>query len=170
MDEQQLTSIWQQLQQRLRRYAHTAFANDEDAEDALQDSFYKLWTNRQNINTASHAQALAVTMVKHSSIDAHRKNLSHSIVPLDDAESYGSYSHVSEETEAHETFLLIENALQNELSERERQVFTMKEYDGLSTEEIADRLEITCDAVRKAVSRARQTIRKQYNEQNKYRL
>ena len=56
------------------------------------------------------------------------------------------------------------------LSERERAVFTMKEYDGLSTEEIATRLGISQDAVRKALSRSRQTIREQYIKINKYRL
>ena len=92
------------------------------------------------------------------------------MVALNDTNSDGAYSHVYEDLNAKETFEEIEHAVMHNLSERERAVFTMKEYDGLSTEEIATRLGISQDAVRKALSRSRQTIREQYIKINKYRL
>ena len=75
-------------------------------------------------------------MVKHASIDAHRQSQTRNVVALSDTNSDGAYSHVYEDLNAKETFEEIEHAVMHNLSERERAVFTMKEYDGLSTEEI----------------------------------
>lgn len=170
MDEQQITSVWLSLRQRLRRYAQSVLGNNDDADDTLQDSFCKLWANRDKINDSQHMQALAVTMVKHASIDAHRQSQTRNVVALNDTNSDGAYTHVYEDLNTKETFEEIEHAVMHNLSERERAVFTMKEYDGLSNEEIATRLGISQDAVRKALSRSRQTIREQYIKINKYRL
>ncbi|MGM9804147.1 MAG: RNA polymerase sigma factor [Muribaculaceae bacterium] len=164
MDEKELTSVWQQLQQRLSRYARQVFSRTEEAEDALQDTFCSLWLHRNDIKSSSHAQALAVTAVKHASIDLHRrKNVRHE-VPLD-ADTPGAYSHVAEDTEMHETFGNIEQIIMSQLSEREKAVFKMKEYDCLKTEEIAGKLQISDEAVRKALSRARIKIRQYYIKQ-----
>jgi len=168
MNDEQLTSVWQRIQQRLNRYAHSLMTSDEDAEDALQECFCKLWTKRGDINSPSHAQALAVTMMKHTSIDAHRREETRNFVALDDTLSYGTYSHVAEELEAKETFQSVEHTLMTQLNENERQVFRLKEYDGLTTNEISTRLGISTDAVRKALSRARCTLRKQYIISNEY--
>ena len=75
MEEQELTTLWQQMQQRLSRYARSIFARGEEAEDAVQDTFCRLWMRRDDIRSSSHAQALAVTAVKNASIDAHRRHL-----------------------------------------------------------------------------------------------
>ena len=165
MDEKQMTSIFEQLQQRLSRYARGLFYHDEDAEDALQDAFCKLWTHRQDIRDPHHAQAMAFTQVKHASIDLHRRNERHSVVPLDLRDADGAYTHVAEEVENSDTFSHIEQIVMHDLSERERTVFAMKEYRDLSTEEIASHLGISPEAVRKALSRARIAVRNHFEKQ-----
>lgn len=163
MDEKQMTSIFEQLQRRLSRYAHSLFHHDEDAEDALQDAFCSLWLHRRDINDPNHAQAIAITQVKRASIDAHRRQERHGVVPLDEHHADGAYSHVAEDAERHDVFRRIEQIVMQQLSEREQTVFRMKEYSDMSTEEIASQLGISPEAVRKALSRARITIRNHFN-------
>ena len=163
MDEKQMTSIFEQLQRRLSRYAHSLFHHDEDAEDALQDAFCSLWLHRRDINDPNHAQAIAITQVKRASIDAHRRQERHGVVPLDEHHADGAYSHVAEDAERHDAFRRIEQIVMQQLSEREQTVFRMKEYSDMSTEEIASQLGISPEAVRKALSRARITIRNHFN-------
>ena len=160
-----MTSIFEQLQRRLSRYARGLFYHDEDAEDALQDAFCSLWLHRRDINDPNHAQAVAFTQVKHASIDLHRRNERHSVVPLDLRGADGAYTHVAEEAENSDTFSHIEQIVMHDLSERERTVFAMKEYRDMPTDEIASRLGISPDAVRKALSRARISIRNHFEKQ-----
>ena len=150
MEEQELTTLWQQMQQRLSRYARSIFARGEEAEDAVQDTFCRLWMRRDDIRSSSHAQALAVTAVKNASIDAHRRHLVRQLVEIDPNMGDAAYSHV------------VEKIVMNRLGERERTVFRLIEYDDLSTDEVAKRLGISNQAVRKALSRARCTIREQF--------
>ncbi|MGN0214540.1 MAG: RNA polymerase sigma factor [Muribaculaceae bacterium] len=162
MNEQEFTSVWQQLQQRLSRYARSIFARDEEAEDAVQDTFCRLWMRRGDIRSTSHAQALAVTAVKNASIDAHRRRLVRHTVDFEPDKIEVAYTHVAEDVEQTDTFESIEKIVMNSLGERERTVFRLIEYDDLSTVEAAKHLGISDQAVRKALSRARCTIRKQF--------
>ena len=162
MNEQELTSVWQQLQQRLSRYARSVFSRSEEADDALQDTFCRLWMRRDDIRSSSHAQALAVTAVKNASIDAHRRHLVRQLVEIDSNMGDAAYSHVAEDAERNDTFRHIEQIVMRQMSERERTVFRFIEYDDLTTAEVAERLGISDQAVRKALSRARCTIRQQF--------
>ena len=168
MDEKQMTSIFEQLQQRLSRYARGLFYHDEDAEDALQDAFCKLWTHRQDIRDPHHAQAVAFTQVKHASIDLHRRNERHSVVPLDLRGADGAYTHVAEEVENSDTFSHIEQIVMHDLSERERTVFAMKEYRDLSTEEIASHLGISPEAVQPFATISKNNIAVNYEQTTFY--
>lgn len=162
MEEQELTTLWQQMQQRLSRYARSIFARGEEAEDAVQDTFCRLWMRRDDIRSSSHAQALAVTAVKNASIDAHRRHLVRQPVEIDPNMADAAYSHVAEDAERDDLFNHVEKIVMNRLGERERTVFRLIEYDDLSTDEVAKRLGISNQAVRKALSRARCTIREQF--------
>ena len=162
MEEQELTTLWQQMQQRLSRYARSIFARGEEAEDAVQDTFCRLWMRRDDIRSSSHAQALAVTAVKNASIDAHRRHLVRQLVEIDPNMGDSAYSHVAEDAERSDFFNHVEKIVMNRLGERERTVFRLIEYDDLSTDEVAKRLGISNQAVRKALSRARCTIREQF--------
>ena len=162
MNEQELTSVWQQLQQRLSRYARSVFSRSEEADDALQDTFCRLWMRRDDIQSSSHAQALAVTAVKNASIDAHRRHQVRQPVEIDPNMLDAAYSHVAEDAERNDTFRHIEQIVMRQMSERERTVFSFIEYDDLTTAEVAERLGISDQAVRKALSRARCTIRQQF--------
>lgn len=166
MDEQEFTTVWQQLQKRLSRYARSIFARDEEAEDAVQDTFCRLWMRRDDIQSSSHAQALAVTAVKNASIDAHRRLTVRQPVEIEPDKLNIAYTHVAEDLEHADTFNHIEQIVMSSLSDRERTVFRLIEYDDLSTNEVAKQLDISQQAVRKALSRARCTIREQFLKRN----
>ena len=128
----------------------------------MQDTFCRLWMRRDDIRSSSHAQALAVTAVKNASIDAHRRHLVRQPVEIDPNMGDAAYSHVAEDAERDDFFNHVEKIVMNRLGERERTVFRLIEYDDLSTDEVAKRLGISNQAVRKALSRARCTIREQF--------
>ena len=72
-DERTILSAFERLHQRLRHMAAYVTGTNDDADDALQDAFIKLWTKRSQIHSPEEAAALATTCVKNVSIDVVRR-------------------------------------------------------------------------------------------------
>ena len=69
------------VQGRLFRLAQMFLRNREEAEDAIQDVFLRLWTNRQQLESYQSVEALAVQMTKNLCLDRlkshHKQKTSH---------------------------------------------------------------------------------------------
>ena len=61
MSEKTVTSAYVTLRSKILRFAARFFPAEEDADDALQEAFCRLWQRHDNINTISEAEALAKT-------------------------------------------------------------------------------------------------------------
>ena len=55
----------------------------DDAEDALQEAFCRLWQRRDTINSTREAEALAATTLRNICIDSHPKKRIET-VPIDE--------------------------------------------------------------------------------------
>ena len=61
------------LRDRLLNYARKMTENNEDAEDAVQDVFLKLWYMREDLEKYNNIEALAVEITKNTCIDKWRR-------------------------------------------------------------------------------------------------
>lgn len=137
--------------------------NQEEAEDAVQEVFIKLWNLGAKLDDYLSIGALATTMIRNFCIDQLRKK---------------KYI-VHEETEQHEK--TVDTASPHELLERKesdailgviisklpesyRIAVTMKEMEGLSYEEIAEETGQNINTLRVTLSRARKMIKDEFNK------
>lgn len=73
MSKETLTSTFTDLRKNFLRLAMRFLPNREDADDALQEAFFRLWKHADRIDSREEAEALTVATVKNLCIDVLRK-------------------------------------------------------------------------------------------------
>ena len=131
------------------------------AEDIVQETFIKLWKNRENIRKET-VKSLLYTIANNTVIN-HFNHLK--VVRTYETEVVATSSNSSELSPQ---FLLEEkefevklNQIINMIPEGSREVFLMNRIEQLKYVEIAERLELSVKAVEKRMSKALMIIREQ---------
>ncbi|MGN1245824.1 MAG: RNA polymerase sigma factor [Muribaculaceae bacterium] len=166
MDGDALTSVFVGLRQRLRRIATGILGDSDDAEDALQDAFCRLWNRRDLIAGSKDAEALSVTTVHNVCIDAVRRHSHSPTVSIDENRDLPDCIDDSPDEAKEREALLhrVEQIIDRRLTEQQQSIVRMRELEGMSFDEIASALDMQPAAVRVALSRARKAIRSGYLE------
>ena len=167
MNEEPLIMTFTKLRKGFLRLASRILPNEEDANDALQDAFCKLWTRRNQIHSSQEAEALAVTTIRNLCIDQVRKEKMQ-VVELDAERDSKPTETIEERIEKEELFLEVEEMINRQLSPVQQLILRKKEYEEESIEEIAKELNMQQAAVRMQLSRARKTIRECYRKRHNH--
>ena len=167
MNEEFLVTTFTEMRKGFLRLASRFLPNEEDASDALQDAFCRLWPKRNQIHSSKEAEALAVTTIRNLCIDQIRKEKM-DVVELDAERDSKPSETIEERLAKEELFLEVEEIINRQLSPMQRQILREKEYEGKSIEEIADGLQMQPTAVRMQLSRARKTIRECYQKRHSH--
>jgi len=154
------------LLQTARRYL-----NEDDAEDTVQDVLLRLW---QMVDTLRMPiDALATVLIRNFCIDRLRHSKKQSMTlakgyeQADETEkSYGSASKARELGEARESDERIERilAMIDTLPTLQQTILRLRHIEGMEMKQIAELTGSSEVAIRKALSRARQTLRQQYEK------
>lgn len=163
MEQNNLTSTFSLLKTRLRVIATSILGNDDDAQDALQEAFYKLWKRHSDVKSRQEAEKLSVTAVKNASIDMLRHRLAH---PVEQIEDRTAIADEQGEPEREELFKRVSTIIEMQLSERQRDIIMMRDMQEMSFQEIARRLDMSEENVRMTLSRARKIVRTIYQNIN----
>ncbi|WP_133584368.1 RNA polymerase sigma factor [Sphingobacterium yanglingense] len=137
------------------RYLHSK----ELAEEAVHDALVKLWTTRDNIDEEQPISSLLYTICKRLCLnrirDAARSNAAAEAL-------WSNYIELSNSTEdivhAAELQKFLDQAI-TKLSPQQHQVFKMSRYEGLSHLQIAEKLNISKETVKKHSAEALKTLR-----------
>ena len=121
--------------------------HEEDARDVVQASFEKLWINREKVEN-ERSKSYLFTVAYHQMIDLIRKNKR---VKLE--EDFSSSTQTTREPQT-EIKKLLNEAL-NRLSETQRSLVLLKDYEGYSYEEIAVITSLSISQVKVYLHRAR---------------
>ena len=167
MNGEFLVTTFTEMRKGFLRLASRFLPNEEDASDALQDAFCRLWPKRNQIHSSQEAEALAVTTIRNLCIDQIRKEKM-DVVELDAERDSKPSETIEERLAKEELFLEVEEIINRQLSPMQRQILREKEYEGKSIEEIADGLQMQPTAVRMQLSRARKTIRECYQKRHSH--
>ncbi len=153
-----LTSSFISLRDKLHHIALNYLESDEDAKDALQDTWLKL-RNRGDVETTSEARNKLVTVLRHVCIDRLRKAKP---IPIDtiSVRELNGYSMEEEDLKRLETLL------QKGLTPQQREIFNLVTHEGMEYEQIAEKLSMTVEAARMNMSRIRKKMRETYNKLN----
>lgn len=159
------------MSRKLYSLAFRIIGKQDEAEDAVQEVFIKMWKMGDKLNNISSLDALATTMTKNYCIDQLRKE-KHLADYYDSARSRPESASTTEEIiENTESFIIIQKII-GSLSENYRDMINMRDIDGLSYDEIAEKTGQNINTIRVNLSRARAIVRQEYikyfNEKRRY--
>jgi RNA polymerase sigma-70 factor (ECF subfamily) len=158
-----------QLSRKLYLVAYRFLKNREEAEDAVQEVFIKLWNKKDKLDEYNSIEALATTTIKNHCIDQLRKVRT---IGIDDADQNMPYFFNDpspyEQLERDETSKIL-NYIIDRLPDIYRDIIRKREIEGLSYEEISLITKQNINTLRVNLSRARGMIRdelKKFNYEN----
>lgn len=150
------------LHPKLFRIACALVENKADAEDILQEAYYKLWNRRNELTDIQNPEAFCVTLVKNLCLDflrspranrheedvAEAVTLSAGLSPDEELERQDQLKHI--------------RRLIGRLPENQRQVLRLRGIEDCSMDEIEQITGLSAVNIRVLLSRARKTIREQF--------
>ena len=154
-----ITKAFTALREQMLSLAERITGNRDDAADAVQDAFVKLWQHNERYQTMTHAQGAGMTAVRNLSIDMVRRNARHTDVELENAAD--TVMETTDE-ERNLTYQQVRRIIDHELSPKQRTIIDLREMEGLDFDDIANRLDMTAANVRVELSRARKRVREIY--------
>jgi RNA polymerase sigma-70 factor (ECF subfamily) len=140
-------------------YAARILKKEEIAEEVVQDVFYNIWKNREELGIMVNLSAYLYRAVYNNSMFYLRKTKKE--IPLD--EKWGISQpdpdkDVSEILNAEEINKIIEKTLKD-LPVRTREIFTLNRFEGLKYKEIAAKLSISVKTVEASMGKALKAFR-----------
>lgn len=156
MKTDNLTSSFLALRDKLHRSALGFLKNDEDARDALQDTFFNLWRDG-GAETETEARNKLFAVLRNICIDRLRKPKT---CPLDetDTDSLEVKAFSFEDMDKYESLLT------TGLADIQRHIYALVTHDGMEYDAIAETLGMSVEAVRMNMSRTRKKIRDNYKQ------
>lgn len=157
MEIDMLTSSFLGLRDKLHHIALKYLGSDEDAKDALQDTWLKL-RSKGEVETTIEARNKLVTVLRNVCIDHLRKARE---IPIDVTVDIQAYRMDEEDIEN------LEQLLQEGLTPLQKEIFNLVTHEGFDYDEIAKQLSMSVEAVRMNMSRTRKKIRENYKRLNR---
>ena len=156
-------TAFEQTAARLRplilRIGRDFFGSADDAEDVAQETLLQLWRYCQQLDESRNIEALAVRVAKNCCVNMKRRQHLTLVRETDGMGETNPSPHLSphEEVEREEGLKALDEAI-GQLQPRERQLFEMRQQNGLSTEEIAQQTGIPKASVQSMVAMARKKV------------
>lgn len=153
MSYDEFCSIWIPLGENLLTTATSLLGSRQEAEDALQDLYIKLWTQKDTLDNVYNPAGYATRVLKNLCIDRLRKTRPEEEFP---EEIIGPESPPVEQAE---TIKRVSAAIQ-ELPQSQRMILEMRTMRGMSYEDITEETGMSGLTLRVLLSKARKTLRK----------
>ena len=145
---------------RMYATAITILRNSDDASDAVQEAFTRLWERRDELPNIDNPEAFCVTTVKRICIDRLRR----STLPINEVteDTLLIADDSDKQADTRESLQLV-TLLINKLPEQQRQVLQLRAFNECSLDEIESITGLTGVNVRTLLSRARRRMRELFN-------
>lgn len=149
-------AIWTHLSSDLRRFIRRRVADDHVADDLLQETFVRV---HRNVGTLQDADRLAawVFQIARNVVHDHHRKATNSTVALADADP-------ADDCDDHQSHLRCRGAgwldeMIRSLPEGYREAVQLAEIEGLSQQEVADRLGLSLSGAKSRIQRGRAMLK-----------
>lgn len=149
------------VKDKLFRLAKTMLQNNEDAEDALQEVYMKLWKNSEIIGDLKSPEAYAMKVMKNFCLDRIKSRKNKQMVEIQEhqieKENFTPFSMVS-----FDNLKDLMLKLFSTLPEQQRMIIHMRDIEHYSYKEIEEVTGLNVNAIRVNLSRARKSVKGNY--------
>ncbi|HEY8896169.1 MAG TPA: RNA polymerase sigma-70 factor [Niastella sp.] len=152
-DQAAFTAIYQRYWQVLFREAMNVLRSQKEAEDCVQELFVSLWRRRESLTVTTSLGAYLHTAVRYQCIDIIEKDMKRGGYLKDFTsylEEHQAMPSVEEEMYARDLAANIDQVM-DKMPGKMREVFRLSRHEHLTHREIADRLHISEETVKKQI-------------------
>ena len=168
MDVESFKRLFLPLHPKLFRIAYALVENKSDAEDILQDAYYKLWSRRNELADVRNPEAFCVTLVKNLCLDFLRSpRAGRHDEDVTEVVTLSTDSSPDKELEMQDKVEQVRHLI-NRLPENQRQVLRRRGIEDCSIDEIEQITGLSAVNIRVLLSRARKIIREQFEKYYAY--
>ena len=157
MSGKEFTQAYLPLRDRMYRVALYILESEQDAEDAVQDLYIKLWNGSDILDNVRNPEAYCITMVRNLCLDRLRRKENKLVGAMD--------RDIADDREPADSIIRKEElgrvlkAMEN-LSEKQRKVLKMRVFDEMSYNDISNETGMSHLTIRVMISQARKKIRR----------
>lgn len=169
MTATQFEAVFTKLKDKLYRYAYRYVQDEDVAQDVLQDVMTKLWQKRDEVDHIDNIEAWLMVLTRNRALDIWRQN-KHDIVDLDSAAQVSSTQLKPDQELEQSDFMKQLHAALDQLPEKGRTIFHLREIEQLSYDEISKQTGYSIDDVKVSLFRARKHIQRILIQTNQYQL
>jgi RNA polymerase sigma-70 factor, ECF subfamily len=156
------TEIYNEYSPKIMRYLNSTFSI-EDSEDLLQEIFIKAYNNLESFRKESSINTWLYRIATHAIIDKLKSNsfkFNKAQQEINHTHYNNSHFTTTFENQIEKTEMLdcIRQFI-SELTEKNKTVFVLSQYEGLTNAEISEILQISIDSVKIRLHRAKETLK-----------
>ena len=165
MTQKEFLDIVEPFKDKIFRLARRLLISKEEAEDATQEIFMKLWRNREQMENYRNVEAFSMTMTKNYCLDKLKSKHSQNLKIVHN--NYQDTQSLQKQVEVNDSINWVGKILED-LPEQQRIIVQLRDIEQYEFSEIAKMLEMNETAIRVALSRARKTIREKLIKTHNY--
>lgn len=148
------------------RLAKRLLISTDEAEDATQELYFKLWKNKSKIATYDNVEAYAMMMTKNYCLDQLKSKRASNLTLIHSNYKDENIS-LQKEVEVNDSTNIIKKMI-DELPEKQKIIIQLRDIENYEYHEIGKVLNMEPTAIRVALSRARKTLREKFVKQQNY--
>ncbi len=166
MKQTEFLNIVMPFKDKVYRLAKRLLVSNEEAEDATQEVFMKLWVNNKKMGQYKNVEAFAMTMTKNYCLDKLKSKQASNLKLV--------HSNYKDEKVSLQKQVEIEDSIDwvhrivEKLPEQQKIIIQLRDVEQYDFDEIAKMLDMNPTAVRVALSRARKTVREELIKKHNY--
>ncbi|MBN2347286.1 MAG: RNA polymerase sigma factor [Bacteroidales bacterium] len=159
MHSQEFKNLVLPMGKKLFHFARLLLKDENEAQDAVQEVYIKLWNMRENFKTINNIEAFAMRMTRNWCLDRIKAKKPKLI------ENYSSGYDRQADTANPEKITVMNDRMNflrrvmEDLPEPQKTIIQLRDIEGYEFEEIADITAMKVNAIRVALSRARNKIK-----------
>ena len=166
MEQSEFLKTVMPFKDKVFRLAKRLLISTEEAEDATQELYFKLWKNKSKLKEYNSIEAFAITMTKNYCFDRLKSKQASNLSLVHSNYKEGGTS-LQKRVELNDSVSLVHKLIDN-LPEQQKLIIQLRDIEQYEFNEIAEMLDMQPTAIRVSLSRARKTIKEQLIKQHNY--
>ncbi len=166
MNQKEFLEIVLPFKDKVYRLAKRLLVSNDEAEDATQELYFKLWKNKSKIESYDNVEAYAMMMTKNYCLDQ-LKSKRASNLTLVHSNYKDESSSLQNEIEYNDSANIIKNMI-NDLPEKQKMIVQLRDIENYEYQEIGEIMNMEPTAIRVALSRARKSLRENFIKKQNY--
>ena len=158
--EKAFTLLFYKYERLLLAFAMKLLPTREDAEEVVQEVFYRVWKNKHLTDPEKSFKAFLFTITRNYIYNLLAKRVSETTYKhYYTAHASRSISNTEEQLDARDLNHMIQR-LVRQMPEKRKQVFLLSRYQGLNNKEIATHLSVSLSTVENHINKALRELKK----------